>query len=75
LVASFRNQRYGTDSLNTQYCSQDPLDCGADHDRFRTGPLPVAAPEIVLHEGQYYIAALLPSLKGIRIAKLKWTLR
>jgi hypothetical protein len=26
----------------------------------------------MLHDGQYYIAALLPSLKGIRVAKLKW---
>jgi hypothetical protein len=32
----------------------------------------VAAPEIIFTRGEYYIAALLPSLKGIRIAKLKW---
>ena len=36
------------------------------------GALPVAAPEIILHEGKYYIAALLPSLKGIQIAELEW---
>jgi hypothetical protein len=36
------------------------------------GQLPVAAPEIIKHKGQYYIAALLPDLKAIRIAKLKW---
>ena len=36
------------------------------------GTLPVAAPEIIEHEGQTYIASLLPSLKGIRIAKLEW---
>jgi hypothetical protein len=34
--------------------------------------LPVAAPEIVEHEGRTYIASLLPSLKGIRIARLEW---
>jgi hypothetical protein len=32
----------------------------------------ICAPEIVKHEGQYYIAALNPNLDGIRIAKLKW---
>jgi hypothetical protein len=32
-----------------------------------------AAPEIILHEGQYYIAALNEdALNGIRIAKLRW---
>jgi len=32
----------------------------------------VAAPEIVLHKGEYYIAALMPNLNGIRIARLRW---
>jgi len=68
----FRNQRYGRKALNTQYASRDPLDFGVDHDRFRIGTLEAAAPEIILHEGRYYIAALLPSLKGIQIGKLKW---
>lgn len=68
----FRNQRYGTDNLNTQYCSSDPADFGVDDDRCRIGALPVAAPEVVLHDDQYYIAALMPTLKGLRIAKLKW---
>jgi hypothetical protein len=68
----FRNQRYGPTNLNTQYRSPDPLDFGVDSDEYLIGTLPVAAPEIVFHDGQYYIAALLPSLKGIRVAKLKW---
>jgi hypothetical protein len=68
----FRNQRYGQDNLNTQYCSPDPLYFGVDDDSLRVGSLPVAAPEIVQHRGQHYIAALLPALDGIRIAKLKW---
>ena len=35
--------------------------------------LPVAAPEIVRFEGQYYIFALNQgALDGIRCAKLKW---
>jgi hypothetical protein len=72
LFHMFRNQLYGVPSLNTQYASPNPLNFGVGHDHFRIGNLPVAAPEIVLYEGQYYIAALMPSLKGIQIAKLKW---
>lgn len=68
----FRNQIYGRNNINTQYCSPDPLNFGVDDDRYRLGTLPVAAPEIIIHNGQYYTAALMPSLKGIRIAKLKW---
>jgi hypothetical protein len=42
-------------------------------DRYFLCTLPVAAPEIVLYKGDYYIAALNEgALDGIRIAKLKW---
>ena len=68
----FRNQRYGEDNFNTQYLSPDPLNFGVDDDQFRVGTLPVAAPEIIEDRGRYYIAALLPSLKGVRIAPLEW---
>ena len=68
----FRNQRYGENNLNTQYCSPDPLDFGVNDDRYMIGEMNVAAPEIITHKGEYYMAALLPNLKGIRIAKLKW---
>ena len=37
--------------------------------------MPYAAPEIVEFEGQTYLAVLLPNLKGIQIAKLKWVPR
>jgi hypothetical protein len=68
----FRNQRYGENNINTQYCSPDPLNFGVNDDRYLIGTLNVAAPEIVHYKGQDYIAVLLPSLKGIRIARLKW---
>jgi hypothetical protein len=69
----FRTQRYGQDNVSTVYASPDPLNFGIDDDRYRVGTLPVAAPEIIVnHEGQDYIAALLPSLQGIRVAKLRW---
>ena len=55
------------------YFSHDPLDFGVAHDDGHfVCTLPIAAPEIINHEGQYYIVALLPSLKGIQVAKLTW---
>jgi hypothetical protein len=68
----FRNQRYGENNLNTQYCSPDLMNFGVDDDSCLIGTLPVAAPEIIYARGEYYMAALLPSLKGIRVARLKW---
>jgi hypothetical protein len=68
----FRNQRYGRNSLNTQYGSANPLAFGVDDDTLIVGTLPVAAPELVLHEGQFFMASLKPTLDGIRIARLKW---
>ena len=37
--------------------------------------LPVAAPEIVGSHGQLYIAAPMPNLKGIQVARLSWVER
>lgn len=69
----FNTQRYGERNHTTIYRSPDPLSFGVNDFRLEVGTMDIAAPEIVVHEGQYYIASLLPSLKGIRIAKLKWT--
>ncbi|MBN1488596.1 MAG: hypothetical protein JXA69_01660 [Phycisphaerae bacterium] len=68
----FRTQRYGEDMQTSVYRSKDPMDFGIDDDRGFIVTLSVAAPEIVMHGGQYYIASLLPSLKGIQIARLTW---
>jgi hypothetical protein len=68
----FRNQIYGPLAQNTQYASKNPFDFGIGSDKFKIGTLPVAAPEIVLHQGQYYIASLNPGLDGIRMARLRW---
>ena len=68
----FRNQRYGDGNINLQYLSPDPLNFGIDDDSLLVSALPVAAPEIILHNDSYYIAALMPDLQGIRISKLKW---
>ena len=68
----FRTQRYGVDAQTSVYRSQDPLDFGVDDDQYLVWTLPVAAPEIIGHQGKHYVASLLPSLKGIRIARLNW---
>lgn len=68
----FRNLLYGPYDLNVQYASRNPLSWGAGGDRNRIGHLFVAAPEIVLDRGQYYVAALTPALDGIRISRLRW---
>jgi len=68
----FRTQQYGQKSQSNIYRSKDPLDFGVENDKYLVGSLPYAAPEIIDSGGQTYIAALLPSLKGIQIAKLRW---
>ncbi len=68
----FRTQRYGKTAQTLVYRSKDPRDFGVDDDRCRIATLDVAAPEIFQHEGQDYMASLLPSLKGIQIVRLAW---
>ncbi len=70
----FRTQQYGKNAQTNVYHSRNPLDFGIDNDREHyVTTLPLAAPEIFQHDGQWYIAALLPSLKGIQIARLEWS--
>lgn len=69
----FRTQRYGAKAQTMVYHSRNPLDFGVNNDEAHyVATLPVAAPEIFQHEGRWYLAALLPSLKGIQIAPLEW---
>jgi hypothetical protein len=68
-----RNQVYGKDAKCSVYFSRDPLDLGVEHDEGHfVCTLPIAAPEIIKHKGQYYIAALMPTLKGVQMARLVW---
>jgi len=72
----FRTQRYGTNAITRVYHSHDPLNFGINDDsRHLVGNLPVAAPEFIFYNNQWYVASLMPSLKGIRIAKLRWAER
>jgi hypothetical protein len=72
----FRTQHYPETNGGPRTCvyaSTDPLNFGINQDRlYFVTEMPIAAPEIVTVNGQQYIAALLPSVKGIRIAKLGW---
>jgi hypothetical protein len=71
----FRTQRYGENAQTSVYRSTNPRNFGIDDDSYLVTTMPVAAPEIILDQGQYYIALLLPSLKGIRIVRLRWECR
>src|SRR6266581_676089 len=69
----FRTQRYGTDAQTSVYFSGDPLDFGVDNDEGHfLCTLPLAAPEIIHYQDQWFIGALLPSLKGIQVSRLTW---
>jgi len=68
----FRNQFYGEGARNWVYYSTNPYNFGVDDDSCLVGDLPIAAPEIVQSDGKYYIAALMPKLDGIRVARLRW---
>lgn len=68
----FRTQRYGGPPTTSVYRSPDPMDFGVDDDGKFVCLLEVAAPEIINHDGKWYIAALLPDVQGIRIARLEW---
>lgn len=69
----FRTQAYAPHPTTRVYRSKDPLDFGIDDDRYLIAVLPVAAPEIIHEDESWYIAALLPDLSGIRVARLRWT--
>ena len=69
----FRTQRYGKDAKTTVYHSRDPLDFGVNDDaNHLVTTLPVAAPEIFQHDGHWYLASLLRTLKGIQLTRLQW---
>lgn len=70
----FRTQRYAPDPITRVYWSTNPLRFGLNEDdRYLVAELPIAAPEVVRHEGQDYLAALRPGLDGIRVVRLNWS--
>jgi len=53
------------------YRSKDPLDFGIDDDSKLIAEFPIKAPELIHHEGQWYISDL-HDFQGIRLSKLEW---
>lgn len=68
----FRNQYYGSGAKNYVYHSTNPLNFGIDEDSKLIQEWNLAAPEIIHHDNQWYIAALEDDLNGIKLARLKW---
>ncbi|MHC4795247.1 MAG: glycoside hydrolase family protein [Planctomycetota bacterium] len=68
----FRNHKYGRNAQFTVYYSENPLNFGINHNHKKVRTMPYAAPEVIYHQGKYYLAVLKPRLDGIRIARLKW---
>jgi hypothetical protein len=68
----FTTQRYFENPKSTVFRSKDPLNFAVNDDSKRVGYLLVAAPEIIHYNDEWYVAALMPKLDGIRIARLKW---
>ncbi len=69
----FRTQHYGQNAQTSVYYSRDPFDFGVDNDSGHfVCTLRVAAAELIRHNGQWFIAALQPNLKGIRLCRLTW---
>jgi hypothetical protein len=70
----FRTQKYGAGAITRVYLSRDPLYFGVNDDEgYLVTDLPIAAPEVFRHGGEWFIAALRPDLKGIQLARLAWS--
>jgi len=69
----FLTKNYKGQPETNVFRSRDSMDFGIESDEETwVGSLPVAAPELIHHQGQWYVAALRPELDGIRIARLAW---
>ncbi|MCB1123842.1 MAG: hypothetical protein KJT03_19970, partial [Verrucomicrobiae bacterium] len=69
----FHTQNYAPGRQQTSvYRSADPYYFGINDDSNFVCHLPIAAPEIIIHEDRFYLAALTPQLDGIRITRLEW---
>jgi len=72
----FHTQNYAPGKQQTSvYRSADPTYFGIHDDSNFVCHLPVAAPELMQHEGRWYLASLSPNLDGIRIAPLRWLIQ
>ena len=63
------------DYITSVYRSNNPLDFGIGNDDCLVTTIDAEASWIISDEGRYYIAAVMPGLKGYRVARLKWVNR
>ncbi len=68
----FRTRQYPAAAQTHVYRSEDPTDFGCGDDSKWIACLRVSAPEVVLHDGQYYISSVEDLTGGIQLGKLKW---
>jgi hypothetical protein len=68
----FRTQVYGAEAQTSVYRSNSASDFGISDDRYFVKRLPIAAPELVQADGEWFIAYLRGDLQGIQIARLRW---
>ena len=68
----FRTSRYQPPAVTHVYRSEDPLDFGCDSDDKKIGTLRVAAPEIVVVDGQTYISTVEDLRGGVQVSRLEW---
>ena len=57
--------------LTYVYCSETPYNFGVDNDDKLIATLPLKAPELIEHEGQWYISDL-SDFKGVKLYKMEW---
>lgn len=60
-----------TDFKTYVYRSKDPESFGIDDDTNLITVLPIKAPEVLLHDGKWYISDL-ADFQGVKLARLKW---
>lgn len=66
----FQTQHYGSNMQTSVYRSQDPNKFGVKDDSYFVEQLPLAAPEVVQANGQYYVARVRADYQGIEMARM-----
>jgi len=70
----FRTSRYQPPAVTHVYRSDDPVDFGRGNDTKKVATIRVAAPEIVMDGGDYYISSVEDLRGGVQVSRLRWVL-
>ena len=68
----FRTCRYQPPAETHVYCSEDPLDFGRGDDSKHLTTLRVAAPEVLLCDGEWFISSVEDLRGGVQLSRLAW---